>query len=337
MLTRRSFLLRTAAWGAGAATVSLPRPASAQESRSFTFAYDQPKDTAYSFMADTFEKKLGELSGGKFKVRQFPSAALGTEPETAQKVRAGDIDFVINATANTSSVAPQSGVFSLHFIFRDEPHLEKCMNDKGVNDAFKAMIAESVQGARSLGLFTQGFRNMYSKFPVTGVSDVVGKKVRVQATKTEDAFFIAYKAVPIHMPFGQVYTSLQTGLIQIAENGNDVVLKNKHYEAAPVVSQTEHEANNSHLWVSQKTWDSLTPEQQKWVGQSADYALPIASKKALELNTAAIASLKKVGVKYVDQVDKKSFSVIAAPLQDSQAQELGKFSVQILALVRGVK
>jgi len=337
MLTRRSFLLRTAALGAGAATASRPRPAFAQESRSFTFAYDQPRDTAYSFMADTFEKKLGELSGGKFKIRQFPSAALGSEPETAQKVRAGDIDFVINATANTATVVPQSGVFSLHFIFRDEPHLEKCMNDKAINDAFKAMIAENVQGARSLGLFTQGFRNMYSKFAVSSAADVVGKKVRVQATKTEDAFFTAYKALPIHMPFGQVYTSLQTGLIQIAENGNDVVLKNKHYEAAPIVSQTEHEANNSHLWVSQKTWDSLTPEQQKWVAQSADYALPIASKKALELNTAAIASLKKVGVKYVDQVDKKSFSVIAAPLQDSQAQELGKFAVQILALVRGVK
>jgi tripartite ATP-independent transporter DctP family solute receptor len=337
MLTRRSFLLRTAALVAGAATASRPRPAFAQESRSFTFAYDQPKDTAYSFMADTFEKRLGELSGGKFKIRQFPSAALGSEPETAQKVRAGDIDFVINATANTATVVPQSGVFSLHFIFRDEPHLEKCMNDKAINDAFKAMIAENVQGARSLGLFTQGFRNMYSKFAVSSAADVVGKKVRVQATKTEDAFFTAYKALPIHMPFGQVYTSLQTGLIQIAENGNDVVLKNKHYEAAPVVSQTEHEANNSHLWVSQKTWDSLTPEQQKWVMQSADYALPIASKKALELNTAAIASLKKVGVKYVDQVDKKSFSVIAAPLQDSQARELGKFAVQILALVRGVK
>ena len=337
MLTRRSFLFRTAAAGAGAATVSLPRLAFAQESRSFTFAYDQPRDTAYSFMADTFEKKLGELSGGTLKIRQFPSAALGSEPETAQKVRAGDIDFVINATANTATVVPQSGVFSLHFIFRDEAHLEKFMNDKGINDAFKAMIAENVQGARSLGLFTQGFRNMYSKFAVSSVSDVVGKKVRVQATKTEDAFFTAYKALPIHMPFGQVYTSLQTGLIQIAENGNDVVLKNKHYEAAPIVSQTEHEANNSHLWVSQKTWDSLTPEQRQWVVRAADYALPIASKKALELNTAAIASLQKVGVKYVDKVDKKTFSVIATPLQDSQAQELGKFAVQILALVRGVK
>ena len=337
MQTRRSFLVRTAALGVGAAAASLPRQAGAQESRTFTFAYDQPRDTAYSNMADTFERKLGELSGGKLKIRQFPSASLGSEPETAQKVRAGDIDFVINSTANTSTIVPQSGVFSLHFIFRDEAHLEKAMNDKGINDAFKAMIAENATGARSLGLFTQGFRNMYSKFPVSSVSDVVGKKVRVQATKTEDAFFTAYKAVPIHMPFGQVYTSLQTGLIQIAENGNDVVLKNKHYEAAPVVSKTEHEANNSHLWVSQKTWDSLTPEQQKWVLQSADYALPFASRKALELNTAAVAALQKVGVKYHEQVDKKSFSVIAAPLQDAQAQELGKYAVQILALVRGIK
>jgi TRAP-type C4-dicarboxylate transport system substrate-binding protein len=172
---------------------------------------------------------------------------------------------------------------------------------------------------------------------VTSVADVAGKKVRVQATKTEDAFFSAYKAVPIHMPFGQVYTSLQTGLIQIAENGNDVVLKNKHYEAAPVVSKTEHEANNSHLWVSQKTWDSFTPEQRTWVTQAADFSLPVASRKALELNTAAVGALQKLGVKYVEQVDKKSFSVLATPLQDSQAQELGKHAVQILALVRGIK
>jgi tripartite ATP-independent transporter DctP family solute receptor len=335
ILTRRSFLARTAALGVGAATWS-PCRVHAQE-RTFTFGYDQPRDTAYSFMADTFEKKLGEASGGKLKVRQFPGAALGSEPEMAQKVRAGDIDFVINATANTSTVVPQSGVFSLHFIFRDEAHLEKAMNDKGINDAFKTMIAENATGARSLGLFTQGFRNMYSKFTVSSVADIVGKKVRVQATKTEDAFFTAYKAVPIHMPFGQVYTSLQTGLIHIAENGNDVVLKNKHYEAAPVVSKTEHEANNSHLWVSQKTWDTLTEEQRKWVRESADYALPLASRRALELNTAAVASLQKVGVKYHEQVDKKSFSVIATPLQDAQAQELGKNAVQLLALIRGIK
>jgi tripartite ATP-independent transporter DctP family solute receptor len=336
MLTRRSFLACTTTLAIGAA-VDTPRRAHAQESKTFTFGYDQPRDTAYSNLADFFEKKLLELSGGSLKIRQFPSAALGQEPEMAQKVRAGDIDFAINATANTSTVVPQSGVFSLHFIFRDEAHLEKAMADRAINDAFRQMIAENTTGARSLGLFTQGFRNMYSKFAVSSVNDIVGKKVRVQATKTEDAFFSAYHAIPVHMPFGQVYTSLQTGLIHIAENGNDVVLKNKHYEAAPFVSKTEHEANNSHIWVSQKTWDSLNETQRKQIQQAADYALPTASRKALELSTAAVASLQKVGVKYHDQVDKKSFSVIAAPLQDSQAQELGKHAVQLLALVRGVR
>jgi TRAP-type transport system periplasmic protein len=336
MLTRRSFLARTTTLAVGAAA-GTPRRARAQESKTFTFGYDQPRDTAYSNLADFFEKKLLELSGGSLKIRQFPSAALGQEPEMAQKVRAGDIDFAINATANTSTVVPQSGVFSLHFIFRDEAHLEKAMADRVINDAFRQMIAENTTGARSLGLFTQGFRNMYAKFAVSSVNDIVGKKVRVQATKTEDAFFSAYHAIPVHMPFGQVYTSLQTGLIHIAENGNDVVLKNKHYEAAPFVSKTEHEANNSHIWVSQKTWEGLNETQRKQIQQAADYALPTASRKALELSTAAVASLQKVGVKYHDQVDKKSFSVIAAPLQDSQAQELGKHAVQLLALVRGVK
>jgi TRAP-type C4-dicarboxylate transport system substrate-binding protein len=330
MLTRRSFLLRSAVLGAVTGLARVPRVVGAADAeRSFTFGYDQPRETAYSFLADTFEKKLAELSGGKLKIRQFPSAALGQEPEMAQKVRAGDLDFAINATANTSTIVPQAGVFSLHFIFRDDAHLEKCMNDKTINDAFKQMIVENATGARSLGLMTQGFRNMYSKFPVSGQPDVVGKKVRVQATKTEDAFFTAYKAIPVHMPFGQVYTSLQTGLIHIAENGNDIVLKNKHYEAAPVVSKTEHEAK--------KTWDSLTAEQRHWVQQAADYALPASSRKALELNTAAIASLQKLGVKFHEQVDKKSFSVIATPLQDSQAQELGKYAVQLLALIRGIK
>ena len=90
-----------------------------------------------------------------------------------------------------------------------------------------------------------------------------GKKVRVQATKTEDTFFPAYGAQPVHMPFGEVYTSLQTGVVDMAENGVNVYLSNKHYEVAPVMSFTQHEANNNLIWVSDKTWQSLTPEQQK--------------------------------------------------------------------------
>jgi len=159
----------------------------------------------------------------------------------------------------------------------------------------------------------------------------------VQATKTEDAFFTAYKAVPIHMPFGQVYTSLQTGLVDIAENGFDIVLKNKHYEAAPVVSKTEHEANCNQLWMSQKTWDSLSDEQRGWVGEAAEHTRPLTIKKALELDAAAAQALQKLGVKVHTQVDKQSFSVVATPMQDPQAKELGPYAVQLLAQIRAIK
>ena len=81
--------------------------------------------------------------------------------------------------------------------------------------------------------------------------------MRVQATPTEDTLFPAYGAQTIHMPFGSVYTSLQTGVIEFAENGVNVYDSNKHYEVAPVLSMTAHEANNSVIWVSDKLWSTL--------------------------------------------------------------------------------
>jgi TRAP-type transport system periplasmic protein len=338
MLTRRAFLLRSGVLGIGAAVLGKGTPGRAADVRTFTFAHDNPADTAYGFCAELFDKKLAELSGGTLRVRHFPNAALGQEPELAQKVRQGDIDFALNSTANTATAAPQAGVLSLHFIFRDEAHLAKAVNDPTINAAFKKMITEHVTGAFSLGLFSLGFRNMYAKFPIAGLADVTGKKVRVQATKTEDVFFSqAYQAIPVHMPFGQVFTSLQTGLVQIAENGNDQYLKAKHYEAAPVLNQTEHEANNNHLWMSQKTWDSLTELQRKWVGDTAEYVRPLTTQKALEFSAAAVKTLQGLSVKWNDQVDKKSLSTVAAPLQDGLAKDLGPYAVQLLTLVRNLK
>jgi TRAP-type C4-dicarboxylate transport system substrate-binding protein len=86
--------------------------------------------------------------------------------------------------------------------------------------------------------------------------------MRVQATVTEDTTFPAYGAQVVHMPFGEVYTSLQTGVCDMAENGINNYLINKHYEVAPVLSITEHEANNAALFVSDKVWSSLSDEQK---------------------------------------------------------------------------
>ena len=111
---------------------------------------------------------------------------------------------------------------------------------------------------------------MYGKKAVEKVADIKGVKIRVQATVTEDTLFPAYGAQVVHMPFGEVYTSLQTGVVDMAENGINNYLVNKHYEAAPVLSLTEHEANNAALFVSDKVWSSLTDEQKKWVQAAAD-------------------------------------------------------------------
>ena len=125
-------------------------PAQAQN-RQFSFAYDQPPTTAYGIAANIFDAKLKELSGGKMSINQFPGAQLGQEPVMLQKLRSGDIDFVITSTANASTLAPQAGVFSLHFLFRDQQHLAKSLADPAISQAFRAMVKDQVQGAQVLG------------------------------------------------------------------------------------------------------------------------------------------------------------------------------------------
>jgi len=307
------------------------------QTRTFSFAYDQPTTTAYGIAANIFDAKLKELSGGTMSINQFPGAQLGQEPQMLQKMRAGDIDFVITSTANASTVAPQAGVFSIHFIFRDQVHLQKALADPAVSQEFRAMIKDSVQGAQVLGLLTMGMRNMYGKKEVKSVADMKGEKVRVQATKTEDTLFPAYGAQTVHMPFGEVYTSLQTGVVNYAENGVNVYLANKHYEVAPVLSMTEHEANNNCIWVSQKTWDSLTPQQQGWVQAAADEVAKKEPAMALKLEKDSADKLKTMGVKVVENVDKTGFMKDAAPVQDQLAAELGPHAVKLLKLVREVQ
>ncbi len=307
------------------------------QTRSFSFAYDQPNTTAYGIAANIFDAKLKELSKGTMSINQFPGAQLGQEPQMLQKMRAGDIDFVITSTANASTLAPQAGVFSLHFIFRDQQHLAKALADPAIAAEFRAMVKDQVQGAQVLGLLTMGMRNMYSKKEVKSIEDIKGQKVRVQATKTEDTLFPAYGAQTVHMPFGEVYTSLQTGVVNVAENGVNVYLANKHYEVAPILSMTEHEANNNCIWVSDKTWNSLTPEQQKWVQAAADEVAKTEPAMALKLEKDSADKLKTIGVKVVENVDKTGFIKAAQPIQDQLATELGPHAVKLLKLVRDVK
>src|SRR6202451_3568570 len=302
---RVSSLVRGIRPGAAAAAISFS--ADAQE-KHYRFAYDQPNTTGYGVAGDTFANKMKELSKGQFLVDQYPGAQLGQEPQVLQLLKSGDIDFAITSSANTATVSPQAGVMSLHFLFRSEDHLTKAIADPRVSDAVKAMIDETVQGSHVIGLATLGLRSMYSKKEIHKVEDIKSLKVRVQATPPEAAIFPAYGAQVVHMPFGSVYTSLQTGVVDVAENGINVYLVNKHYEVAPVLSLTEHEANNSLVWISDQLWNSLTPEQQGWVQAAADEVNKTQPAKAVELEHQSLEKLKSIGVKVVADVDKSGFT-----------------------------
>jgi tripartite ATP-independent transporter DctP family solute receptor len=333
MSRRTAMLVAAAIASAVLSTVS----ATAQEVKHYRFAYDQPKTTGYGILGDIFAEKLKSSSKGTMLIDQYPGAQLGQEPQVLQLVKAGDVEFCISSSANAATLSPQAGVMSMHFLFRSEAHLIKAIADPEVSKAVKTMIAETVQGARVIALATLGLRSMYSKRDIKNIGDLKGLKVRVQATPTEDTMFPAYGAQIVHMPFGSVYTSLQTGVVDVAENGVNVYLANKHYEVAPVLSMTEHEANNSLVWVSDKVWNSLTPEQQGWVQAAADEVNKTQPAKAIELEHQSQDKLKSMGVKVVTEVDKSGFVAIADPYLDKLAKELGPHAEKVKNLIRAIQ
>src|SRR5579871_2001293 len=301
--------------------------ATAQEVKHYRFAYDQPKTTGYGILGDIFADKLKELSKGTMIIDQYPGAQLGQEPQVLQLVKSGDVEFCISSSANAATLSPQAGVMSMHFLFRSEAHLIKAIADPEVAKAVKAMIADTVQGARVIALATLGLRHMYSKREIKKIDDIKGLKVRVQATPTEDTMFPAYGAQIVHMPFGSVYTSLQTGVVDVGENGVNVYLANKHYEVAPVLSMTGHEANNNLIWVSDKLWQSLSDEQKKWVQAAADEVNMKEPAAAMGLEHQSADKLKTMGVSVVENVDKTGFQKLADPYLDKLAAELGPHAV----------
>jgi tripartite ATP-independent transporter DctP family solute receptor len=310
--------------------------ASAQEVKHYRFTHDQQLNSGYSIAYDIFSAKLKELSKGTMLVDQYPGGQLGQEPQILQLVKAGDIDFAIVSSANTSTISPQAGVMSLHFLFRNEDHIVKSLGDEKVFAAIRDMIDDTAQGLHAIAVATQGFRHMYGKKEVHKVDDLKGYKVRVQATATEDAMFPAYGAQTVHMPFGSVYTSLQTGVVDFAENAVNVYLINKHYEVAPVLSMTEHEANNAIVWISDKLWQSLSAEQKQWVTVAAKDVSQQEPKRGFELERAAAAKLAKMGVKIVTDVDKPGFQKIADPYLDKLAKGLGPHADKIKTLIRAI-
>lgn len=338
-ITRRGFLRLGGTGLAGAALLgSAGCGAGESRAQTFTYAYEQPEETSHGIAANMFKQKLEDVSGGTLAVEIYPAGQLGGEPGLLQKVLTQDIDFVNSSTANASLLAPQSGVFSLHYLFDSKEHALRVVADGRINDIYREMTREVVDGGHALTLYASPLRNFYSRdIEVRNVDDIKDKKVRVQATATEDVTFGAYGAQTVHMQFSEVYTSLQTGVIDMAENALMYYATSSQYDVAPIMSMSEHEGNTQIIWVTEKAWNSLSEEEKGWVEAAADEVKTKASRAGFESKLQDLGEYDDEGVKFVRDVDKESFKEIARPLHDRIAEDLGETAMQIVERVRELR
>jgi TRAP-type C4-dicarboxylate transport system substrate-binding protein len=209
------------------------------------------------------------------------------------------------------------------------------VTDQRINDLYSEMTRAVVDGGHALTLYSSPLRNFYSRdTEVRSVDDIQNQKIRVQATRTEDITFAAYGAQTVHMQFSEVFTSLQTGVIDMAENALMYYSTAGHYDVAPIMSLSEHEGNTQIIWVTDKAWNSMSEEERGWVQTAAEEVRTTASRKGFESKLQDRQEYADEGVQFVDDVDKGSFKEISVPLQDRIAEDLGETAMQIVERVR---
>ena len=256
-LPRLSLLVASAllAFGAGSAQARTFRVANVHND-------NYPTVLALKHMGE----ELSKATGGNDTVKVFGNSMLGSENDTINQVRAGALDMAWVSTAPLNNIVPESVVPSLPFLFRDIDHFRKVMygaEGQKLLDMFQA------KGMVGLTFYESGTRSMYAKKPIRSPEDMKGVKVRVQPSDLMSDEIKAMGGSPTPMDFSEVYTGLKTGLIDAAENNYSSYSETKHFEVAPVYSETQHAIVPEVLIFSKKIWDTLKPEEQAAIKKAA--------------------------------------------------------------------
>ena len=264
--------------------------------------------------------KMGEIiakkTNGKYNIKVFGNSTLGSEKDTIEQVKIGAIDMVRVNTANFHGIVPESLVPSFPFIFRDINHFRKTMNGP-IGDEILAAFDKA--GFVGLALWESGARSIYAKKPVRTPADAKGLKLRVQPSDLWVELVKAMGASPTVIPYAELYTALKTGLCDAAENNYPSYETAKHYEAAPIYSETMHVMAPEILVFSKKVWDTLTPEEQKIIRETAKEATPYYIDLWTKKEAAAKAAVIKAGATIVSDVKRDEFQKAVKPVWDKFA------------------
>lgn len=312
MTHRRTHLLSLAA--AALATLMLPGTASAQDKIVMKAADVHPAGYPTVVAIESMGKKLAAATNGRISFQMFPGSVLGGEKEMIEQTQVGAIQILRTSLGPVGPVVPEVNVFNMPFVFRSPAHM-RAVIDGPIGQEMLDKISASPARLVALGWMDSGSRSLYTKKPVRKPEDLKGQKIRMMGNPLFVDTMNAMGGNGIAMGYGEVFTAIQTGVVDGAENNPPSLFTANHFQAgAKYYTQTNHLIIPEILVMSKVAWDKLSKDDQALVKKFAREAQM--EQRALWDKSVAdyTAKLKAAGVEFIE-IDNRPFYEATAPVR----------------------
>ena len=288
-----------------------------------TLDQQHPVHAGMEFMA----RRVRELSGGAVEIQVFPNGQLGSEPEMIEQLQRGALAMVKTSVAAMEGFVPDMAVFGLPYLFRDDEHYWNVLNGPIGQEMLAA--GESA-GMHGLCYYDSGSRSFYTVGrPVLTPGDLRERKIRVLPSKMARDLIVTLGGGPTPVPWGELYTALQQGMVDGAENNPPSFYTSRHYEVAKHFSLDEHTRIPDIVIFSQPIWQSLSPQAREWITQAANESVVFQRKLWQEKTIEALEAVEKAGVK-IYRPDKQPFvEATASMLKEFEGTRIGEIARRI--------
>ncbi len=242
-------------------------------------------------------QRLETISNGTMKLDIYPSGQLGSEREMMELLQIGSLAMTKVSSSPMEGFVPAMKVFNIPYVFRDSEHFWQVLNGQiGKN----LLLAGEAVKLRGLGYFDAGSRSFYSTHkPINVPDDLNGVKVRVQQSQTSIQMVRSLGGSATPISWGELYTALQQGVVDAAENNPPSFYSSKHYEVCKYFSLDEHTRVPDILIISSYIWNKLSPQKQAWLQQAMDEAVVYQRNLWSQATAEALAKVKAAGVEVI--------------------------------------
>jgi len=289
-----------------------------------TLDTSHPVHAAIERMAAELEK----ASSGKMRIKIYPGGQLGSERETIELLQLGAVDMVKTSTAPLEGFIPGMAVFGIPYVFRDEEHFWNVLDGKAGRALLELGVDKKLRG---LCYYDAGSRSFYTKNrPIRAPADLKGLKIRVQNSRTSIRMIDAMGGSATPLAFGELYTALDQGVVDGAENNAPSLLTSRHYEVCKYYSLDEHTMVPDVVLISTETWDRLTREQRGWLQSAANASVKFQRDLWGRKTRETLDKLAQGGVEIIHP-DKRPFQEAVKELHDSfKGTEAGRWMEAVL-------